>query len=68
MPAPVRVLASRAANRTAPVFDLTVEHAHEFFANGVLVHNSMDSARYAVVGRFGKLSGTVYRSTSLPPA
>ncbi len=29
-----------------PVYDLTVEGAHEFFANGILVHNSMDALRY----------------------
>ena len=28
------------------VFDLTVDGAHEFFANGILVHNSCDAARY----------------------
>lgn len=31
----------------AAVYDLTVEDAHEFFANGILVHNSMDATRYA---------------------
>lgn len=31
-----------------PVYDLTIEDAHEFFANGVLVHNSIDGGRYAV--------------------
>jgi hypothetical protein len=28
------------------VYDLTVEDAHEYFANGLLVHNCMDAARY----------------------
>ena len=37
----------------APVFDLTVDGPPEFFANGVLVHNCMDSLRYAVMSRFG---------------
>ena len=32
----------------APVYDLTVEDAHEFFAEGVLVHNCMSNFRYAV--------------------
>lgn len=50
---PVRVLASRAAERSAAVYDLTVDGAHEFFANGVLVHNSTDALRYLIVGRFG---------------
>lgn len=31
----------------AKVYDLTVEDAHEYFANGVLVHNCMDAGRYA---------------------
>ena len=30
------------------VYDLTVEDAHEFFANGVLVHNCIDATRYAL--------------------
>ena len=29
------------------VYDLTVEDSHEFFANGVLVHNCIDALRYA---------------------
>ncbi len=29
-----------------PVYDLTVAGAHEFFANGILVHNSLDADRY----------------------
>lgn len=31
---------------TEQVYDLTVEGSHEYFANGVLVHNCMDLARY----------------------
>lgn len=29
-------------------FDLTIADAHEFFANGILVHNSIDAMRYAL--------------------
>jgi intein/homing endonuclease len=29
------------------VYDITVEDEHEYFANGVLVHNCMDALRYA---------------------
>jgi len=37
------------AGKIAPlVFDLTVERDHEFFANGVLVHNCVDALRYAL--------------------
>ncbi|NDB84971.1 MAG: hypothetical protein EB127_20055 [Alphaproteobacteria bacterium] len=32
--------------RLEEVYDLTVEDVHEYFANGVLVHNCMDSIRY----------------------
>lgn len=32
------------------VYDLTVEGAHEFFVNGILVHNCIDAARYALDG------------------
>jgi phage terminase large subunit len=28
------------------VYDLTVEESHEYFANGILVHNCMDCVRY----------------------
>ena len=28
------------------VYDLTVENNHEYFANGILVHNCMDALRY----------------------
>jgi hypothetical protein len=31
---------------TAVVYDLCVEDAHEYFANGVLVHNCMDASLY----------------------
>lgn len=36
------------------VYDLTVEDAHEYFANGVLVHNCMDAVRYAVYTKYSK--------------
>lgn len=32
------------------VYDLTVEGTHEFFANGVLVHNCIDALRYSLDG------------------
>lgn len=28
------------------VYDIEVEDAHEYFANGILVHNCMDAVRY----------------------
>lgn len=30
-----------------PVYDLTVDEQHVFYANGVLVHNCAESAQYA---------------------
>ena len=32
------------------VYDLTIDGEHEYFANGVLVHNCIDAARYYVLG------------------
>lgn len=34
------------SRRQAQVYDIEVEGEHEFFANGILVHNCMDAARY----------------------
>lgn len=34
----------------AEVYDLTVNGEHEFFANGILVHNCIDALRYALDG------------------
>jgi hypothetical protein len=53
-PAAVHVVGVSASGREMPVYDLTVDGAHEFFANGILVHNSMDAARYVIFGRFGR--------------
>lgn len=35
-----------------PVYDLTVENEHEFFADGVLVSNCMDANRYVTYATF----------------
>lgn len=40
---------ARPSGRTVPVYDLTVQDEHEFFANGVLVHNCMDNDRYITI-------------------
>ncbi len=34
------------------VYDLMVEDQHEYFANGILVHNCMDAVRYGVYTHF----------------
>jgi hypothetical protein len=41
-----RVLIITDAGIADKVYDLTVEDAHEFFANGILVHNCIDALRY----------------------
>lgn len=35
-------------SRREPVYDLMIEGEHEYFANGILVHNCMDGTRYGV--------------------
>jgi hypothetical protein len=43
------------------VYDLEVEDCHEYFANGVLVHNCADALRYAIATFiFGKDSQVEY--------
>lgn len=37
--------------RNADVYNLTIEDEHEYFANGVLVHNCMDAICYACLSR-----------------
>jgi intein/homing endonuclease len=49
-PVPVHVLSVLGVHqKKQPVFDITVDGLPEFYANGILVHNSMDSRRYAVM-------------------
>lgn len=46
-----RVLCISAGKIKEPkVYDITVEDQHEFFANGILVHNCFDSIRYSLDG------------------
>lgn len=44
--APVRVEHIRALPHTATVYNITVLDCPEYFANGILVHNCADAARY----------------------
>ena len=37
------------AIREEEVYDLMIENEHEYFANGILVHNCMDATRYVVL-------------------
>ena len=36
------------------VYDFEVEDEHEYFANGILVHNCWDSVRYVALNRLKK--------------
>lgn len=48
------------------VYDLTVDEAHDFFANGILVSNCMDSLRYAKSKLMGKGKGLVIETGESP--
>lgn len=47
------------------VYDLTIDGAHEFYANGIRVHNSMSDFRYAVANVERKLQIESKRKGSL---
>jgi PBSX family phage terminase large subunit len=47
---PASVLSVTAEAQPQAVYNLTVSNVPEFYANGILVHNSMDALRYALVG------------------
>ena len=47
------------------VYDLTVDEHHEFIADGIVVHNCVDSVRYALDGLIRK-KGQVKASASKP--
>lgn len=51
--APVHVIAVRRLEKTADVYNLTVEDQHEYFANGVLVSNC-DAVRYPLKRHYGR--------------
>ena len=43
--------------RNEEVYDLLVDGQHEYFANGILVHNCLDALRYCVWTKFGQRAG-----------
>ena len=43
--------------RNEEVFDLLVDGQHEYFANGILVHNCLDALRYALWTKYGQNAG-----------
>lgn len=58
----VHVVAVSSSGRSVPVYCLTVDEHHEFFANGVLVANCIDSIRYGFLTRLGYTSRKIYES------
>ena len=46
----IRVQTVAALKKSATVYDLAIDGQHEFFADGVLVHNCIDALRYALDG------------------
>ena len=47
------------------VYDIEVEEAHEFFANGVLVHNCIDATRYVVLEKILGANGSGYSASEI---
>jgi hypothetical protein len=43
-----------ARNEVKTVYDLTVENEHEYFANGLLVHNCLDGWGYCIVDHYAQ--------------
>ena len=41
-------------------YDLMVEDCHEYFANGILVHNCIDALRYVALNKLNKNNGGIY--------
>jgi phage terminase large subunit len=66
---PGRVLTVTEHGVSERVYDLTVEEHHEFFANGVLVLNCIDSLRYACEGlrRAKRVSEARAKDRGAPP-
>ncbi len=53
--------------RKERVYDLTIKDEHEYFANGVLVHNCLDSLRYALFTHLSKPTANPKTQTALKP-
>ena len=47
------------------VYDIEVEEAHEFFANGILVHNCIDATRYVVLEKILGANGSGYSASEI---
>lgn len=55
----MRIVSVENTRRREPVYDLTVDEAHDFFANGILTLNCMDALRYSLTSFFIKGRGHV---------
>jgi hypothetical protein len=66
---PTSVISICLLNQSVPVYNLEVEGAHEFFANGILVHNCLDALRYVVawLTEPGERAEVVYRPVRIGP-
>lgn len=56
---PTEVVRVEETEDYGPVYDLTVEEAHTFYANGILTLNCMDALRYSLTSFFIKGRGHV---------
>jgi len=50
----VHVVNVKKTGQREQTYDLTVACQHEFFANGILVHNSVDALRYAIFSDYSR--------------
>ena len=41
------------------VYDLMINECHEYYANGILVHNCLDALRYVALNKIGKPKGRI---------
>lgn len=51
--------------KASAVYDLTVDGEHEFFANGLLVHNCMDALRYWLFNNADELGRAIFSGNHL---
>ena len=50
----IKTVKQKPLEKEERVYDLMIEENHEYFANGILVHNCIDSCRYAVWNKLSK--------------
>ena len=62
-----RIVGVRRCRERSDVYDLTVEGAHCFYANGILVHNCHDALQYAAMGMTPKPATILRARRQLQP-